>query len=114
MCRRLRHKRARQEEPKPVEPRPVSLPVLDIRVLDDGFPLTGRRYAGYLAEVLRRQDAGIAQDTVTVWHRRPAAGANYAQGTPRVNTAGELEIYQVESLLGTVRSMDGKLHFFPA
>lgn len=110
--RGLRHKRDNREKPIPVEPQPVNFPVIDIRVVDDGFSLAGHRYAGYLAEVLRRQDAGIAQDRVTIWHRQ--SFTTHVHGLPRINTAGELEIYQVEGLQGTVRHVDGRLHFFPA
>jgi hypothetical protein len=110
--RRWWRQKRRQEEP--VEPRPVSFPVIDIRVSDDGFTLTGRRYAGYLAEVLKRQSAGIAQDVVTIWHLRPDVTSTHTRGMPKVNTAGELEIYEIECLRGTVRSTDGALRFFPA
>ncbi len=111
LCRRRRRKR--QEEHR-AEPVPVSFPVFDIRVSDDGFPLTGRRYSGYLAEVLRRQEEGVAQDVVMVAYRQATLALNHAQGTPKVNTADELEVYTLNLLLGTVRDVGGELRFFPA
>jgi hypothetical protein len=94
------------------ETSPTRYHAKSIRVPDDGFTLTGRRYAGYHREVTRRQAAGIAQDDVYVWTDRESQA--YVKGTPRVNEAGELEILNGEKLIGTVRLSDGALYFYPA
>jgi hypothetical protein len=106
-------RKRRQEESTGSQPDTMFL-VFDIRVSDDGTSLTGRRYAGYLAEVERRQETGKAQDEVTIWHRQP--GVVYTLGTPRVNTAKELEVISDDGqVLGVVREMnEQQLYYFPA
>ena len=84
-------------------------------VSDDGFSMTGRRYAGFIAEVSKRQEMGTPQDPVTVWHPMQD-GQYHTAGLPWINKRGELEILSPEdgSLLGIVREMDGTLCFLPA
>ena len=109
--RRRRQKKTGPGE-SPVETLPTRHLVRDIRVSDDGFGLTGRRYAGYHQEVARRQEAGITQDEVSIWTNRE--GWAYVRGTPRINDAGELEILDGDKLIGTVRLSDGALYFYPS
>ena len=111
-CRRLRR---RDRAAQPIsDPAPVMLRISAITVVEDGFPLTGRRYAGFIAEVHRRQALGKPQDTVTVWHPQDAGGYHTA-GIPRINDQGDLEILSSEDdqRLGTVQEVDGALCFFP-
>lgn len=105
---RLPCRRARVTPP----PEPQGFLVRDIRVSDDGFPLVGARYADFLAEVARRQQANIPQDPITVWPWQVTIP--YIGGMPRINARGELEIIENDTVLGTVRATDGCLYLFLA
>jgi hypothetical protein len=112
-CHRLR-RRDRAAQP-PTAPVQTVLLVTSIMVSDDGFSVTGRRYAGFIAEVRKRQEMGEPQEVVTVWHPLQD-GYYHTAGLPRINNRGELEVLDPEdnSLRGTVREMDGSLCFLPA
>ena len=113
MGRGRRWRKRRRQQEKPALSGPASFRVTAIRVSDDGLSLTGPRYAGYIAEVRRRQNEGIAQDMVTIWWCKRPPLPTYTLGMPRVNTTGELEVLGGERLLGTVRLVDDMLRFFP-
>ena len=92
-------------------PSPQRYTVTSMSVTDDGFSLTGGRYPPFLAEVKRRQDGGLPQDEITIWHR---SSSSYTLGVPRINNEGDLEVLDVDNghVLGTVRTLDGRLYFF--
>lgn len=109
---RRRQCKPRRSGESQVKPLPTLHQILDIRVPDDGFTLTGRRYAEFHREVARRQKTGDAQDEVSVWFRLDS-GQTYITGNPRINDADELEILDGETLIGTVRKVSGALYFYP-
>lgn len=110
-CWRRRQRKSSGPGKNQVKPLPIRYWVRDIRVSDDGFGLAGRRYDGFHREVARRQAVGSKQDEVSVWINQE--GRAYVKGTPRVNSAGELEILDGGKLIGTVRLSDGALYFYP-
>ncbi len=111
-CWRRRQCKPNRSGESQIKPLPTQHLILDIRVPDDGFTLTGRRYAGFHREVARRQKAGNTQDEVSVWFRLES-GQTYIKGSPRINDADELEILDGETPIGTVRKMSGALYFYP-
>jgi hypothetical protein len=113
MC--LRRWKKQSSRDKGPDPGPTGHVVIDIRVPDDGFTLTGRRYPAYIAEVKRRQDTGAAQVEVTVWHRHPDNDfADMTVGLPRIDKKGDLEILTRGKAAGTVRKVGGHLRYFPS